>query len=442
MRVTISILLLAATSASAQQPIPRGSEFQVNTYTTHHQELPNVASDGAGGFVVVWQSNESDGTDVDGRSVQGQRYATDGTPVGDQFQVNTYTIEHQQYARASPIAIGGFVVVWTSEGSSGTDTDARSVQGQRYAADGSAAGDEFQINTYTTGFQSIADVASVGDGFVVVWVSEFSAGTDTDRTSVHGRIYDGDGQPAAGEFQLNSYTTGDQFGPAVGQDGSGGFVASWNHRTKDGGDAERDIRARRFEADGTPMGDDFQVNTYTTDYQHWSSVSPDGAGGFVIAWQSDGSDGTDTELDSIQARRYAADGIPVGGDFQVNTFTDLSQSAATVVQDPAGGFLVGWSSYESGGTDTDRRSIQVRRYRADGAPASIEFQANSYTTDLQSSPQLGPDGAGGFVVAWRSFGSSGTDTSGRSVQAQRFLTPLFADGFESGDTSAWSTTVP
>ncbi len=60
---------------------------------------------------------------------------------------------------------------------------------------------------------------------------------------------------------------------------------------------------------------------------------------------------------------------------------------------------------------------------------------------------------GDFVVVWASElfiplaarsadGWRGSDGSGSSIQGQRFSVPLFADGFESGDTSAWSTTVP
>ncbi len=41
--------------------IPEGPEFQVNTYTTGDQESPDVAMDGAGNFIVVWQSYGQDG---------------------------------------------------------------------------------------------------------------------------------------------------------------------------------------------------------------------------------------------------------------------------------------------------------------------------------------------------------------------------------------------
>ena len=69
-------------------------------------------------------------------------------------------------------ADGDFVVVWDSYGSSGTDTSSISVQGQRYASDGSAQGAQFQINTYTTAVQDSPCVAAAADGdFIVVWNS-------------------------------------------------------------------------------------------------------------------------------------------------------------------------------------------------------------------------------------------------------------------------------
>ncbi len=48
---------------------------------------------------------------------------------------------------------------------------------------------------------------------------------------------------------------------------------------------------------------------------------------------------------------------------------------------------------------------------------------------------------GDFVVAWESEGSGGDDTSGYSIQRSP-VALIFTDGFESGDTTAWSSTVP
>ena len=73
-----------------------------------------------------------------------------------------------------------------------------------------------------------------------------------------------------------------------------------------------------------------------------------------------------------------------------------------------------------------------------------EFQINTYTTGNQGGPTIGSDGSGAFVVAWSSYGSSGTDDYWHSVQAQRYIVPtsVFADGFESGNTAAWTVTIP
>jgi hypothetical protein len=115
--------------------VPEGSEFQVNTYTTSSQSGPSVAADADGDFVVVWDSFGSSGSDSSSRSVQGQRYDSAGGAVGSEFQVNTYTTGYQFSASVAADGDGDFVVAWTSEGSSGSDSSSRSVQGQRFSVE-------------------------------------------------------------------------------------------------------------------------------------------------------------------------------------------------------------------------------------------------------------------------------------------------------------------
>lgn len=51
---------------------------------------------------------------------------------------------------------------------------------------------------------------------------------------------------------------------------------------------------------------------------------------------------------------------------------------------------------------------------------------------------MAADDAGNFVVVWSSY-----DSRNRSSQGQRYSTgAIFANGFESGDTTSWSNTVP
>ena len=55
-------------------------------------------------------------------------------------------------------------MVWASAGSSGTDTSGSSIQGQRYASNGSALGAEFQVNADTTFDQGSPSVAVAASG--------------------------------------------------------------------------------------------------------------------------------------------------------------------------------------------------------------------------------------------------------------------------------------
>ena len=84
-----------------------------------------------------------------------------------EFQINTYTASHQLGPSVTGLSDGGFVVTWDSYGQDG---DGVGIYGQRYDSSGSTTGPEFQINTYTTDDQYDSSVTSLSDGgFVVTW---------------------------------------------------------------------------------------------------------------------------------------------------------------------------------------------------------------------------------------------------------------------------------
>lgn len=439
----VAVALSAAAPAAAQAPCSQGMQFQVNGFTTGSQRAAAVAADGQGRFFVAWHSFGSSGTDIDAFSVQARRYGANGSPLGGQVQVNTYTASDQAFPAIAADPQGDFVVVWQSNGSAGTDTNFNSIQARIYGADGAPAGGQFQVNSYTTSQQQYAAVAADALGnFVVVWQSGGSSGSDSSGWSIQGQLFDAGGSPVGGQFQVNTYTTSSQVAPAVAFDGLGNFVVAWESLGSTGTDTSGySVQARRYDADGVPLGGEFQVNTYTTNPQRLPAVAADGQGRFVIAWQSFGSNGTDTSGTSIRARRYDEAGIPEGGDFQVNTYTLNAQLVPAVASDGQGATVISWQSQGSGGTDTSGDSIQARRFDASGAAIGSDFQVDSYTTDNQRSPAVAIDGQGNVVVAWESLGSGGTDTSAESIQSRRY-DGLFCDGFETGNTARWSVTVP
>lgn len=435
-------LLAASTTALAQEPLTWGGQFQVNTYTTSQQHKAAVAADAQGDFVVVWGSLGGSGTDLTGWSIQAQRYDATGIAVGGEFQVNSYTTSSQEQPTVAADDLGNFVVAWEGEYQDDPTSKAAGILAQRYDDSGTPVDAEFQVNSYTTNSQIDPSVGFDAAGnFVVVW-SSYSP--DGSSGSVQAQRYDDSGTPDGSEFQVNSYTTSYQVLPKVAFDEQGDFVVVWQSRGSYGTDNSHwSIQAQRYDDSGTPVDAEFQVNSYFTSHQTNPAVAADAKGNFVVVWQSNGSYGTDQSGYSIQAQCYDTTGAPAGDQVQVNTYTTGAQEEPAVASDAQGNFVVLWDSLGSYGTDSSATSIQGQFFNACGAPVGGQFQVNSYTTDKQESAVVSSlDSWGTFVVAWQSTGSVGDDTSSISVQAQRYLaTGIFADGSESGDTSAWSSTV-
>ena len=384
----LACLFYAAHALGAQA----GPEQQVNTYTTHVQTFPAVCTDSSGNFVVVWESGNPLGPGQDGSysGIFGQRFATGSTRRGSEFAVNTYTADYQTYPKVACAADAAFVVVW---GSFGQDGSSEGVFAQRFAGDGAPAGSEFKVNSYTTGAQSYPTVASDADGnFIVAWTS---SGQDGDADGVFARRYASSGTALGPEFRVNTYTTGNQGYAAVASDPSGNFVIAWQSAGQDGSAAG--VFAQRFNSSGAPSGSEFRVNTTTLGDQGYPAVSMDDSGRFIIVWSSRDQDGDGL---GIVGRRYGADGNPSGGELIINTYATSDQVFPDVAAEGAGDFVVTWASY--GGEDGNDAGVFARRFASNGSPMGTEFQVNSYTTAAEYSPAVSMTAAGDFVISWAS----------------------------------------
>jgi hypothetical protein len=206
---------------------------------------------------------------------------------------------------------------------------------------------------------------------------------------------------------VNSYTAGpaatNALSPkAVAMDANGNYVVTWSAYGEDGDGWG--VYARRFAADGTPRGREFRVNTTTRGDQEYSTVAMDPAGDFVITWSSLGGDW------GVRARRYAADGRPRGREFRVNTTTEGDQMYSSAARDAAGDFVVTWSS-----NDVGRYQVFAQRYDSSGNARGGEFQVSGATRGDQMYSSAAMDAAGDFVITW----SSDASGAGR-IYAQRY----------------------
>src|SRR5262245_21888515 len=90
-----------------------------------------------------------------------------------------------------------------------------------------------------------------------------------------------------------------------------------------------------------PIGPEFRVNSYTTGLQDQPRVAGDTAGNFVVVWRGYGPDASGA---AILAQRYDSSGVTVGSEFRINTYTTGGQYDPFVASDPAGNFVVAWTT--------------------------------------------------------------------------------------------------
>src|SRR5438132_901931 len=236
------------------------------------------------------------------------------SPVADvQFQVNTFTANTQRNPGIAMDPAGNFVVAWTSFGQDGDDAG---VFAQCFDANATRRGPEFQVNTYTAGQQFDPVVAMDGSGnFVVAWTStHLMVGA-----AVFAQRFGATGTPRGTEFQVNA--EGDAQRPSVGSDAAGNFVVAW--------DTGRDVRAQAFSASGTPSRSEFPVN-----FGRRPAVGMGPNGDFVIT----GFDNDEAIL--VFAQSYDSTGTPQGSALQVNDPGSASFSANSgVAMDATGNFV-------------------------------------------------------------------------------------------------------
>ena len=308
------------------------------------------------------------------------------TPIADEFQVNEFTDNDQTTPAVALDALGNGVMVWVSDEQ---DDDDEGIYARRFDANGEL-GDEFRVNTTTNGSQTSPAVAMNADGsFVVVWQD---AALDQSNSGIFAQRYDADGNPLGTEFRVNTTVDQAQDSPAIAIDSAGNFVVTWVSDDQDGD--EEGIYAQRFNSAGTPIGDEFRVNTETDDQQDNPQIAMTANGDFIIVWESDDQDGDGA---GVYAQRYDSDGDPVGDEFRVNTETSADQDNPAVAMNDRGDVIIAWESTDQDGSGS---GIYAQRYDSNGDAVGEEFRVNVENDGNQTSPVVGIDSTGNFIIAW------------------------------------------
>ncbi len=363
--------------------------------------LPMIASDGAGGVIIVWQDDRapvSTGTDVYAQRLNGDGqtlWLDNGVPICTAALAQT---QPQIYTTGAVS-----LIAWE---------DTRNVNSDIYVQ----RVDENGIPLWTT--NGVAVCTAAGDqtaprvttddagGAIVAW-DDYRAG-DLD-VYVGAVNFFGTPQWTFNGVPLATGTGTTQRGARLVPDGAGGVIVVWEGNPS----TNFNIYAQRLDYAGNTLWGltDKQVCTAADDQQRVSLVG-DGAGGAIVAWDDRRSgDHTDIyaqRLSPLGAGLWVDNGVPVGA-------TVGSSVSPVIAQDGAGGAVVTWNSLIEGNSQTtDVYAQRVDAYgqthwTAGGAPVCT-------APSIQYFPTLAVQGGAAYVV-WYDFRNA--QTADADIYTQR-----------------------
>ncbi len=193
--------------------------------------------------------------------------------------------------------------------------------------------------------------------------------------------------------------SGAQYEQQIISDGAGGAIVVWEDHRIPG----YEVFCQRFDSDGNILWTSGGVNISTLgSNQKEPCLTTDGAGGAIIAYQSDRGDNGD-----IMAQRIRSNGSlawPAGG---LNVCAaDNTQYGTSIISDGEGGAIITWSDGRSG-VDYD---IYASRIDSTGMDQWTSYGVVvCQASDDQYRPKITTDGSHGAIIVWEDTRYGSTD---------------------------------
>jgi hypothetical protein len=268
-------------------------------------------------------------------------------------------------------------------------------------------GVEFRVNSYMEGWQNAPSATILTNGnFVVCWES---VNQDGSGMGVFGQLFSSNGARIGQEFRVNTFTTDYQGSPQIARLQNGGFAVCWRSDALDG--SQKGVYGQLFASDGSMKGREFRVNTYD-EYEIWNpKITSLQNGGFSVCWMSHDLDGSDY---GVYGQVFSSDGAKIGQEFRANTYIWNDQAFQEIESLSNGGFVICWDSLNQDGSGW---GVYGQVFSSDAARTGPEFRVNAYTRGDQGLPRIAALMNGSFAVCWVSYGQ---DDSYAGVYGQVF----------------------
>ena len=382
------------------------TEVLVNSYQDTTQQSPAISRDGSGNYIIVWNSLYQISKEKEGEIYFSAYDFNDNNTVNEVI-VNDITDGNQEKPAVAQNSNSKAVFTWSSNLGDENIYDIKAK-----VINAGIAESEFLVNSTTINSQtnSSVDVNNNG-GFVIAWDSWDQDGGDR---GVYAKIYDQFNQIVKDEFLVNQTTAYSQAKPTVKIFPNGNIIIIWESWKQDiATPSGYGIFSRIFDEEGNPITDEFQINTYTNDYQWFGDVEVFDDNSFVVVWCSWEQDGFDG---GIYLRLYDESGNPTSGEGKVNTTTTQYQWLPKVTKMSNNRFAVVWGSWLQ---DGDREGVYFKVFRkTDLKELSFETRVNDYTNSFQWEPDVVFGNNDDLIVTystWGQFGNNSYDIAKKRV---------------------------
>jgi len=379
-------------------------ELQLNEFTSSTQAHVSLAMNDRGQTVAVWDSRrQQSGT----YGVYARTIEADGSIQSSEMQVNLNERSMQQMPAAVWVDEDQPFFAWTSYGQDGS--------GSGIVA--RAAGNENFVPETLVGGQSQPALASLDNGHVVaVWCG---VGSES-NSAIYGRIVGRNGAPEGQEFAISAVSGALDRLPTVAANGNG-FVVAWD-RARANGDIEG-IYARRFDVNGSPLGDTFRVSTSSVD-EIEPTVAMDRAGNFVVGWMRlDARNDYDPFY-----RRYDSKGAPLSDPTPLCSNRNGWQSGVALAMNSAGELAATWTKYQA----DDTADVMGRLFAEGGAPLTEDFVVTEHRVGRQTmhagtgANRIALADDGSLAVSWQGDSGHGDRSAANLTLLRRAPSSLLA----------------
>lgn len=349
---------ILALEASRILPVPEND--------TGHTS-PNVALRPDGGYLTVW-------ADIDTGKVIGRRF---GPVAGSgESESEIFELTAEDATSTGPVAMargteGSYLAVWRAQSAGPTDLVALAFDGE-----GQAIGPMQVVLSGAELSPFGFDLAArPGGGYVLVWGQQGQGGWE-----VRYRFLATAGFPFQSTLvaELSADTRGPR--PQVAVGATGAFVVTWSWWRNT--DADGALEARGFSANGQPLGPAFElVPEAESRFEIQHDLAALEVGEYLVAWAAGSS--VEQPARSIQGRRFAGDGSPIGPARRLDTGDGPDRFVVhpALGSTPGGQAVVAWAE---GGFDLWADTPRGRLLDGDGEPRKDAF-------DLVPGPVEGSD---------------------------------------------------